>query len=292
MNDAPSPTVGPYLTRKLRALDARLGQIVPRVMASTRDEDALHDLRVAMRRTRTVLEVGRPVFGRFYADQVRGALRDIQRATGTLRDEEVLLELMASLPLGDANVQAWVQARQRRERTIRRALVRLIEAGELDRGRRLLDALLAFGVDPSRDKRLSKFARSAVERARRRVERRREARTDDPTALHQLRIAYKRLRYVVEVFSEALPSPLSALAQPASRLQNLLGSVHDVDVVIGSVRRARSLSHESRRDLLGVLVGLREERTARYAAESDLLARVGEAAHASGTDSLRKTSTR
>jgi CHAD domain-containing protein len=204
----------------------------------------------------------------------------------------VLLELMASLPVSDANVLAWVQARQRRERTIRRALVRLIEAGELDRWRRLLDALLAFGVDPSRDKRLSKFARCAVERARRRIERRRGARTDDPMALHQLRIAYKRLRYVVEVFSEALPSPLAALAQPASRLQNLLGSVHDVDVVIGCVRRARSLSHESRRDLLGVLMRLRDERTARYAAESDLLARAGEAAHASGTDSLRKTSTR
>ncbi|MGA7122739.1 MAG: CHAD domain-containing protein [Polyangiaceae bacterium] len=286
-------TVGPYLTAKLRALDGRLGLVVPRVISTTPDEEAVHDLRVALRRTRTVLEVGRSVFGPFHADEVRGALRDLQRATGSLRDEEVLLELIASLKISDPDVQGWLEVRRRRERAIRRALVRLIEAGELDRGRRLLEALLAFRVEPARDKRLDKFARRAVARARRRIERRRGAHPDDPIALHELRIAYKRLRYVVEIFSEALPSQLSGLAQPASRLQSLLGSVHDVDVVLASVKRARSLSHESRRQLLGALTRLREEKTVRYQAEAGLLDRLPKApVQASGTDSLRKTSTR
>jgi CHAD domain-containing protein len=296
MNGGPSPTVGPFLTGKLRTLDGRLAEIAPRVLESTPVADAVHDLRVALRRTRTVLEVGRSVFGRSYADQVRGALRDLQRATGALRDEEVLLDLAASLPVSGPNLDAWLRVRRRREHAMRRALVRLIKAGELDRGRRLLDALLAFRVDPSRDKRLGKFARRAVVRARRRVERRRGARPDDPLALHQLRIAYKRLRYVVEVFSEVLPSHLMALAQPASRLQNVLGSVHDVDVAIGCVNRARSLSLETRRDLLDALARLREERTARYAREVGLSVpqeqEVGAPVHASGTAALRKTSTR
>ncbi|HXN33575.1 MAG TPA: CHAD domain-containing protein [Polyangiaceae bacterium] len=291
MNDALAPTVGPYLTGKLRKLDARLREVVPRVVAPTPDEDAVHDLRVALRRTRTVLEVGRTVFGRFYADQVRRALRDLQRATGALRDEEVLLDLVASLRASDPGIQAWLQIRHRRERGIRRALVRLIEAGELDRGRYLLEALLAFQVNPSRDRRLGRFARRAVARARRRVERRRAARTDDPLALHELRIATKRLRYVVDVFSEALPSDLAALAQPASRLQNLLGSVHDVDVVVDCVRRARSLPFESRRELLAALARLREERAVRYATEAGLLAEEVPG-HASGTEALRKISTR
>jgi len=287
------PTVGPYLSAKLRALDGRLALVVPRVIAATSDEDAVHDLRVALRRTRTLLEVGRSVFGPFHADEVRAALRHVHRATGTLRDEEVLLELIASLKIDDPNVQGWLEVRRRRERAVRRALVRLIEAGELDRGRRLLEALLAFRVEPARDKRLNKFARRAVARARRRIERRRGARVDDPTALHELRIAYKRLRYVVEIFAEALPSPLAALAQPASRLQSLLGSVHDVDVVLACVKRARSLSHESRRQLLGALTRLREQHTARYQAEAGLLDRRPEVPlQASGTDSLRKTSTR
>jgi CHAD domain-containing protein len=286
-----APTVGPYLVGKLRALDERLGSIVPRVLSATPDEDAVHDLRVALRRTRTMLEVGRPVFGRFHADQVRSALRDLQRATGALRDEEVLLELIGSLRVADPKVSAWVQIRQRRERAMRGALIRAVESGEIDRGRRLLDALLVFGVDPARDRRLSKFARQAVDRARRRIERRRGAHPDDPSALHELRIAYKRLRYVVEMFSEALPPHLAALAQRASRLQSLLGLVHDVDVVLVCVRRARSLSHESRRKLLGALTRVREERTSDYVAESGLLDGE-EPAQASGTDSLRKISTR
>ncbi len=291
MNVTPQPTVGPYLTGKLRALDARLAEVVPRLIAPTPDEDAVHDLRVVLRRTRTVLEVGRAVLGPFYADQVRRALRDLQRATGALRDEEVLLDLVASLQVSAPNVQAWLLIRRRRERGMRRALARRILAGELERGRRLLEALLAFPVDPSLDRRLGKFARRAVARARRRVEGRRLTRTDDPLALHELRIAYKRLRYVVEVLSGALPSHLAALAQPASRLQNLLGSVHDVDVVDGCVLRARSLSADSRRELLAALAGLRQERTARYEAEAGLLADDG-ADHASGTEALRKTSTR
>jgi CHAD domain-containing protein len=287
------PTVGPYLTAKLRALDVRLGDCVPRVLSSSPDEEAVHDLRVALRRMRTVLEVGRSVLGPYYADQVRGALRNLQRATGALRDEEVLLELASSLHVDNPNVQLWLQIRHRRERGMRRALVRLIEAGGLDHGRHLLDALLAFSVDPSRDKRLSRFARRAVARAKRRVERRGGARTDDPATLHQLRIAYKRLRYAVDLFSEALPSHLADLAQPATRLQSLLGSVHDADVVIGSVRRARSLSNESRQELLAALLPMREERTTRYTTEAGRLANGEQAAsHASGTVALRKISTR
>jgi CHAD domain-containing protein len=293
MNGAPAATVGPYLTAKLRTLDARIQAIVPRVLAPTPDANAVHDLRVALRRTRTVLEVGRTVFGPFHCNEVRGALRDLQRATGSLRDEEVLLDLAGSLGISDASVPPWLEIRRRRERAMRRALVRLIEGGELDRGRRLLDALLAFRVNPVRDKRLGKFARRAVQDARRRVEGRRSARSEDARALHQLRIAYKRLRYVVEIFAPSLPAELTALAHTAARLQNRLGSVHDVDVAVGCVQRARALSLEARTALVAALSRAREERMAAYAREAGLVVPADEVpVHASGADSLRKTSTR
>jgi CHAD domain-containing protein len=287
------PTVGPYLTTRLRALDGRLQEVALRVVSSTRDEDAVHDLRVALRRTRTLLEVGGCVFGRFHSDEVRAALRSLQRATGALRDEEVLLELVEGLHLADPNVPLWLRVRRRNERRLRRALVRMIEVGELDSGRRLLEALLAFRVDPSRDRKLAKFARRGVAEARRGVERRRATRIDDARALHRLRIAYKRLRYVVEMFAEALPNDLTALAPRASRLQNRLGAVHDVDVVVACVGRARSLSAEARRELLATLERVRGERMAAYASEVAPLAYAhDDPVHASGTDSLRKTSTR
>jgi len=259
-----SERVGACLVAKLRELDGRLEEVAPRVLARETDDEAVHDLRVAMRRMRTVLEIGRGVLGPFHADEVRRALRDVQRATGALRDEEVLLALIGSLGVEGPDVTAWLDGRRLRERRLRRALVRLVQSGALDGGRQLLSALLSFRINPSRDKRVHKYARRAVEGARREVDRRRGARPDDPEALHRLRIAYKRLRYTVETFADVLPDDLAAIAQGAARMQSRLGDLHDVDVAIVCVRRARSLTDESRAEVLAALERERAVRVAAY----------------------------
>ncbi len=288
-------TAGPYLADKLRKLDARLHEVEPRVLASAtdrRDEDACHDLRVALRRTRTVLEVGRKVLGRFQADEVRGTLRDLMQASGALRDEEVLISVVSSLGVDRPDVASWIETRRRRERVLRRALTGRVQAGELQRAQRLLDALLAFRPDPRRDRRLAKLARRAVDKARRNVERHRVAAPDDVSALHDLRIAYKRLRYTVETFEGALPHDLSMLAQTAARFQKRLGDVHDVDVAIGAVRRARTLTDEGRADLLAALYRLRVDRIAAYARERGVTIVPSVPPQAVGGEGLRKISTR
>ncbi len=269
----PSASVmaGPFLLEKLRALDARLEEEGLRVLASTDDENAVHDLRVALRPPPPALPVGRTGRGRFQPGEGRRALRDLQRATGELRDEEVLLELFASLGVVGLEYGAWMEARRKSERRLRRALVKSVKGGRLDSGRRVLEALLVFPVKPSRDRRLSKLARRSVEKARREVLRLRGAHTDDPDALHRLRIAYKRLRYVVETFAEALPPELAALSQPAARFQSRLGDLHDVDVAIGVVRRARMLPEASRQEVLAALERVRLERMAAYAREIGLV---------------------
>jgi CHAD domain-containing protein len=262
---------GQFLVARLCAYDARLGETVPRLL-SGEDEAAVHDFRVALRRTRTLLEVGRPIFGRFHANEVRSALREVQRASGALRDEEVLLELLGSIegPAGGANrlppyardIGTWIESRRRRERRLRGALRRKVREGELDRGRHLLAAMVAFRVKPSRDRRVTKFARRAVEEARREVEHRQRVPSHDPEALHDLRIAYKRLRYTVEAFASVLPADLVQLAQAATRLQNRLGRLHDVELAIGCVESARQLLDGGRDALLVALQRLRGERVA------------------------------
>jgi CHAD domain-containing protein len=285
-----TPRAGQFLAAKLQALDDRLGQVGDRFVRASDDEEACHDLRVALRRTRVLLEAGRKVLGRFRADEVRAALRDLQRATGALRDEEVLLGVIASLGVDRPDIAAWLEARKRRERALRRHLVRCVQAGDLLRGRRLLDALLAFRVDPRRDRRLPKFARKAVERARRGVDRRRGARIDDPTALHDLRIATKRLRYTAEAFADGLPADLAAIAPGAARMQGRLGDLHDVDVATLTVRRARALTPEGRGQLLVALGRLRAERVAAYAKEAGIAP--APPAQELGAEALRKISTR
>lgn len=288
---AAAPMAGSFLAEKLRALDARLQEVAPRVLAPVADAEAVHDLRVAIRRTRTLLEAGRPVLGRFQADETRRALRSVMQATGALRDEEVLLELLASLGVDHPDVRTWLEARGRREQRLRRALVRLVASGELDRGRALLEAMLSFRTNPRRDRRLAKFSRRAVERARREVERRRSAALDDPAALHRLRIAYKRLRYTAEAFADALPADATTVAQRAARFQGRLGDLHDADVAIACVRRARALSPDARAELLSALGRERDARVAAYARELGIEPGAP-LVQAVGADSLRKISSR
>jgi CHAD domain-containing protein len=284
-----APMTGPFLATKLRAFSARLEELGQRALASA-DNDAVHDLRVALRRTRTLLDVGRDIFGRFRVDEVRRALGDVQRATGGLRDEEVLLELVGSLDMQRPDVCAWVEARQRRERRLRTALRHVLRAGQLQSARHLLDALLAFRVKPSRDRRLDKFARRAVMQAERDVARRRRSCSGDAQTLHRLRIAYKHLRYRAETFADILPPDVVApIVRASSRLQSLLGEVHDVDVVAASAERARALPQGGRAALLSALARVR---AIRIAAFEDGTSVASPRLQASGTASLRNTSTR
>jgi CHAD domain-containing protein len=52
------------------------------------------------------------------------------------------------------------------------------------------------------------------------------------TELHDLRIAAKRLRYVLEVVGPVLGRDLRRLERVARELQDLLGEIHDCDVLV------------------------------------------------------------
>jgi len=259
----PVRRVGAFLKAKLEELDRELSATVPRVVSQV-DPEAIHDMRVSIRRLRTILKIARPVYGRFLADAVRSAFTEIHRATGTLRDEEVLEETLASLNLQKASFGAWKAQRSIRERRLRRDVIRTLRSGDVDGARKILEALLALPVKPSRDKELLKFARSAVDEARQRVEEGLAASPDDVVALHDLRIDFKHLRYVAEIFGEALPPDLAALAKSASVFQKRLGEVHDIDVAISTIERSRSLDPALRAPVLRGLAVARRAAILKY----------------------------
>jgi CHAD domain-containing protein len=259
-----------YVARKLREMDRALPAETKRVVTSA-DDEAVHDLRVTIRRLRTVLKLARPLYGRFLADAVRRSFAAVQQATGDLRDEEALAQTLDKLdkldaPTGAA-LRAWRDRRRARERLLRRAVVRHLQSGELAKARTLLGALTALPVKPRRKKDLARFALRCTDDARREVDGHRGAGTDDALALHELRIAYKHLRYSIEIFESALPADVAAVREPATKFQKRLGDIHDIDVALETVARSRGLTLPVKAKVGAALRALRAKKIDAYERE-------------------------
>jgi CHAD domain-containing protein len=65
---------------------------------------------------------------------------------------------------------------------------------------------------------------------------------DASEAQHNLRIAAKRLRYVLEIFASCLGGEEKAARDAAKRLQSVLGDLHDCDLMLTKVESIGSVA--------------------------------------------------
>lgn len=263
----PASLTGDYARRKLRELDHAIVLARKRVVEDPNDHDAVHALRVAIRRLRTMLEATRAIFGKWRATLVRKAFAEVMRTTSPLRDEEVLQATLARASDAPAFV-AWARARSRRTRELRHEVTKDLDRDALDRAHRLLDALLTFPIRPDRDRDLVDFARKIAAKAGRSVTKKSAADVRDAKALHELRIAYKRLRYLLELFQEVLPEPERALVtetlEGTVAFQKRLGDLHDIDVAFAIVNHEKELGARTKRKALSGLSRLRRKGVRKY----------------------------
>jgi CHAD domain-containing protein len=59
-------------------------------------------------------------------------------------------------------------------------------------------------------------------------------------AQHDMRIAAKRVRYVLEIFAPCLGEEADAARRDAKRLQSVLGDLHDCDLMLSKVEHIPS----------------------------------------------------
>ena len=188
-------------------------------------------------------------------------------ATGSLRDEEVLDETVEGLSLDPKQREAtkpWLARRAEREKQLRSVVVEMLRSGALDAPRTHLRALIHLPMPPGKDKEAHKFARKIVFSAHTEVEALRTADVENTVRMHDLRIAYKRLRYAVEALGPVLPPELRAWGQVATKFQKVLGNLHDHDVALEVVRDAKTLSNETREALREALVVKRAHHAKQY----------------------------
>jgi CHAD domain-containing protein len=207
-------------------------------LADPTDLEALHDFRVALRRLRSVERAFRGRLGDPMAKRLRRLVRDLARATNGARDAEVQLawiegqrgDLDGELQCGST----WFVKRleERRDREYE-ASIRAIDAefADVDHGvRAWLQAGRAAEAPQG-----ATFATALGELIEEHVEAVEEKLAaihvpEDETAVHQARIAAKRLRYLLELVAVEIGVAMEAVTR-LKGLQDVLGELHDLQVL-------------------------------------------------------------
>lgn len=212
-----------------------------RRLADLDDGEALHDFRVALRRLRSTIRSLRPHLEARVPRKWRRRLRDLARATTDARDAEVQIawirERRNELPRGRRAGLPWLLAglAARRDRVYDE--IRRDTASEFDR----LDVRLRRSLTTARALRpaapafgdvLSGLVREHATELARELGLVRSA--EDQAESHAARIQTKRLRYLLEPLAGDLPQ-VAAIVDRLKRLQDVLGELHDVHVLIGGL---------------------------------------------------------
>ena len=175
-------------------------------------------------------------------DRARRRVRRITRALGPVRELDVSLGLLDEFEARhSASSRAIARVRQavtteRRKR--RRQLLSEITPSRLATLRRRLVNVAAPSTPPSSPPDgASEAARQVAARAvRLRVAIERAGSVYLPDRLHRARVAAKKLRYALEIQRELLGSRSTSRLTRVRRQQDLLGRVHDLEVLIGRSR--------------------------------------------------------
>ena len=192
------------------------------------DADAVHDLRVAIRRCRSVAAVMEEVDPDPAWPAMRKAARKLFRSLGALRDAQVLDEWVKKLAPETDPVRAHLQAAlESSEPQLRDES--LCVAGKFDqkawkrlaRTLRQRARLVPAGSLAAECLALERFEDAKELHAR-------ALRTEKPKPWHALRIGLKRFRYTVE---SLLPEQYTTWSDNLKRLQDMLGEIHDLDVL-------------------------------------------------------------
>jgi CHAD domain-containing protein len=243
------------LSTSLRRNASALASSTPR--AKRGEVRGIHRLRVATRRLREAVPAAAEIaaIDETDADALVRELRGLTKSLGPVRELDVARAVLADF----AEREAWPAAvvgrvesycDRLREQAFADALETIAQINVRET-RRSLNALLKGLADGKGSSSLGGRLREAARTLGRNIN---EAGTIyAPHALHEIRIAAKKLRYVVELVGQGVPGTLRRLRT----LQSALGRLHDAQVLQHRIQELAATSRD--RGLVATLTSM--ERT-------------------------------
>ncbi len=256
------------------------------------DVDAVHDMRVASRRTRTAVRLFADCFPSKKVKRWNKRLKRVTKALGEARDTDVQIELVQGVLKATAERKTrpglrrlLLRLKQRRERFQPDVIAAL---DKFEKHKDLADLQASLQQETARGdcRHLDARTQPVFGHVRQVITTRLQEmlayepyveRPECIAELHQMRIAAKHLRYAMEVFKPLYDGALDDAIGAAKDVQRRLGEIHDCDVWVAALpafieqERQRTLEYFGRegpvRTVLPGIEYLREERQAQRDAE-------------------------
>jgi CHAD domain-containing protein len=192
----------------------------------------VHDLRVACRRMLALLELLHAVNAQLRITSLRRRFKAHLRMLRTIRDLQMMQKLLPSVHPSDADVEVVVKELRREEKTARSKACEKMEEWKDGAVRRRL-ALVRAGllVDLDDQRLCSHLANAIDERYAAAMQDMQNLDPNDDATIHRLRVAYKHLRYMIEIAQPLMAQGTTTLRASMDAFQQQMGNVQDIAVL-------------------------------------------------------------
>ncbi len=224
--------------------------------------EAVHDLRVAVRRFRQVLKILKPWLPREESHLLKNELKELMRRAGAVRDRDIALDLLRvmEVPKNRRIVSEVHDARTNAAHSLGQSLrdFQLRDTGSAwRRALKLVKPAEAPVASEAASGILPDILKNHLRRGHR------AAREDTPEKkLHRFRIATKEMRYTLDMFAPLYGDGIGEIVDRLKKLQTHLGSIHDCAVTRDLLDDAQSAA--GKEDILRALEKRRDKKLERF----------------------------